>query len=98
MSRRTAFRKEAEEEIAEAVAWYEGRKRGLSGEFLRSLDAAIAKVERNPLHYPVVHGRLRRALLRRFPYALIYFVSEHEVVVIGCMHARQEPRRWHQRK
>jgi hypothetical protein len=71
-----AFRREAETEIAEAVDWYEARGRGLGAAFLRALDAALAAVQRNPAAHPVVFGRARRALLRRFPYSLVYVMSD----------------------
>jgi toxin ParE1/3/4 len=48
----------------------------LAAEFLRALDATIAAVERNPDQFPQVHGEKRRALLRRFPYGVIFSVSD----------------------
>jgi plasmid stabilization system protein ParE len=69
----------------------------LSAEFLRALDATVASVQRNPRQYPIIRNNLRRALLRRFPYSLIFTVSEDEVVVAGCAHWRQDPRRWYDR-
>jgi plasmid stabilization system protein ParE len=98
VSRRFVFRPEAEEEIFEAAEWYERRKLGLSAEFLRALDAVIAAVERSPHRFPRVHGEKRRALLRRFPYGVIFSVSDEEIVVLACTHARQNPKRWQRRR
>jgi plasmid stabilization system protein ParE len=53
---------------------------------------------RNPFQYSVVHGEKRRALLRRFPYALTYRASEDEVVILACLHARRDPKRWQRRQ
>ena len=89
------LRPEALDEIADAATWYEERSAGLSAEFFRALDAAIASVRRNPLQYPAIRGDLRRVLLRRFPYSLIFTASGEEVIVLGCVHWRQDPRRWH---
>jgi plasmid stabilization system protein ParE len=50
-----------------------------------------------PERFPVVRGTCRRALLRRFPYA-VYFVPTAEVIqVIACLHASRNPQRWQQR-
>jgi len=50
-----------------------------------------------PERYPLVRGSARRALLRRFPYA-IYFVATPELVsVFACLHARRDPRHWQER-
>jgi plasmid stabilization system protein ParE len=43
----------------------------------------------NPLIYPIVDGDLRRAPLRRFPYALFYLIEDGEVIVVALMHHRR---------
>ena len=94
MIRRLVYRPEAEQEINAAAEWYEARSSGLAAEFLRAFDAAVATVERNPLQHAAVNPRMHRALLRRFPYSLIFTVSEEEIVILACAHWRQNPRRW----
>jgi toxin ParE1/3/4 len=98
VTRHLVLRPEATEEILAATEWYERRGRGLAAEFLRAVDAALASVQRNPLQHPIVHREMRRALLRRFPYAVIYAVSETEIVVLACVHGRQHTRRWQDRR
>jgi toxin ParE1/3/4 len=88
---------EAEADLAEAHAWYQQRRHGLGDEFLRSVDAALAAMERLPEAYPAVHRDIRRALLRRFPYALFYRLVGGEVLVIGCFHAARDPKSWRTR-
>ena len=97
MTRRLVFRPEAESELAEALDWYETRGRGLGAEFLRALDAAIAVLQRHPTLYPVVFGAARRAVLRRFPYSLIYVIDNEDIVIAACIHSRRDPRRWQAR-
>lgn len=92
------FRPEAEAELAEAVDWYEARGRGLGAEFLRSLDAALSHVQRHPALYPTVFRQARRAVLRRFPYSLIYVVHDGFIVIAACIHGRRDPRRWQRLK
>ena len=97
MMRRIVFRPEAETELAEAADWYEARGQGLGADFLRALEAAITTVQRRPTLYPIVFGTARRAVLRRFPYSLIYLARDEEIVVAACIHSRRDPRRWQQR-
>ena len=97
MNRRVILRPQAEAELAEAIDWYESRGKGLGADFMRAVDAAIAAIGRNPDQYQIVKGQVRRAVLRRFPYSLIYVASEHEVTVLACFHGRRNPQRWIER-
>lgn len=92
--RRLLLRPRAELEAATAVEWYEARSAGLGTAFLGALDAALASIQRNPAMYPVVYGRVRRHLLRRFPYGVFYVEYPTEVVVLAVVHARRHPRIW----
>ncbi|HLM68258.1 MAG TPA: type II toxin-antitoxin system RelE/ParE family toxin [Longimicrobium sp.] len=87
-------RPEAEADIDAAFDWYEDQEPGLGAEFIRSVDAALASVERQPHAYPVIYRTARRALLRRFPYAVFYLVQNYAVEVVACMHFKRHPRRW----
>jgi toxin ParE1/3/4 len=94
---RLVVREAAEADIAEAARWYERRSPGLGGEFLRAVDVTLAEVTRMPERYPLVRGRSRRALLRRFPYAVFFVATPDLVSVIACLHARRDPRLWRER-
>jgi plasmid stabilization system protein ParE len=94
VSRQLVFRPQAELEIAEASDWYEAQERGLGVEFLRTVEACIASIQRNPLMHPKTYSIYRRAALRRFPYGIFYAVTDEEVVIVSCYHARRDPKRW----
>jgi plasmid stabilization system protein ParE len=93
MSRRVIFLAQAEAEVAEAFDWYETRGKGLGADFMRSLEATVASIQRIPTQYQIVKSQARRAVLRRFPYSLVYTASEHEIIVFACFHGRRDPRR-----
>jgi toxin ParE1/3/4 len=94
MSWRPAIRPRARLQIAEATDWYDNQSPGRGDDFLRSLQDTIESICRNPYQYQVLRGELRRALLRRFPYLIIYAVSGDEVTVLRCVHTHRDPRRW----
>jgi plasmid stabilization system protein ParE len=97
VSRAFVVRPQAEAELEAAAAWYADRARGLGAEFVRVVDAAFAAIHRNPLQFPVVHGTVRRAVIRRFPYSVLFTATEEEIVVLSLFHSRRDPKRWQSR-
>ena len=94
MSLELIIRPEAEADIADAFDWYEARVRGLGSEFLLVLDAVFNLIIRNHLIYPIIHRNVRRALTRRFPYAVFFVVEENRIVVLSVFHVKRSPRVW----
>lgn len=86
-------------DIEEAYKWYESQRPGLGEEFLAALRSVRDRVLAHPEAFPVVHRATRRALTpRRFPYALFYRAYGDRIVVVACMHAKRDPRRWQSRR
>jgi plasmid stabilization system protein ParE len=88
---------EAELDIGEACVWYETRRVGLGEESLTSVDACIERIRRHPVIYPVVHEAYRRALLRRFPYAIFFEYEGATAKVYAVFHTSRDPEKWRQR-
>jgi len=88
------FRPEAEADLNEAFLWYYERGQGLGAEFIRSIDAAVNLIARQPESQSTVHREVRRILLRRFPYGLFYRYDGSQVLVLGCFHASRNPQLW----
>ncbi len=91
------FTPEATRDIVEAYGWYEQRRAGLGEEFLSCIDACIGRICRTPETHAVIHESYRRALLRRFPYAVFYEYSEAKVTVYCVFHTSRDPGKWQQR-
>ncbi|MBA3404781.1 MAG: type II toxin-antitoxin system RelE/ParE family toxin [Gemmatimonadaceae bacterium] len=94
MSRKLAFTARASADIEDAHAWYDSQRPGLGSEFEQELDVVVRFLEQRPDAGPVVHRTLRRLLIRRFPYAVYYHVTETTIEVRGCFHLRRHPRTW----
>lgn len=97
MTYRLIIRPEAEAELAEAFDWYEHRVPGLGADFLVALDTAVDSILSNPLRHPVWYRSIRRALLRRFPYQVLFLVEEDTVTVIAVFHGARDPKHWQNR-
>lgn len=100
MTRREEFRPivlpEAEDEIREAILWYEERRKGLGMEFFGELESAMARVVATPLACQVWTDdtRYRRMVLRRFPYLLFYEVRKDVIEFVAVAHSHRRPGYW----
>lgn len=94
---RIAFLDEAEEEILEASAYCEAQAAGLGHASLDEIDDALERIGKFPAAGQIVRGRLRRHLLRRFPYALLYRTDPERILILAVMHLRRKPGYWQAR-
>ena len=97
MIRRLVLQPEAEDDIRSARRWYERQSPGLGNEFLRAVEASLAKVERTPELYATVDQATRRARVRRFPFAVYYEIEAERIVIYAVWHYRRDPTEWQQR-
>jgi plasmid stabilization system protein ParE len=87
-------RKQAKVEILEAFDRYFQNSPTAAQRFVVAVDEAIARIEEAPEQFPVIHGRLRRALLRRFPYAVYFKIYPSVISVVGVIHGHRHPDTW----
>ena len=97
MAAELIFAPEAETDIGEAFGWYENQRPGLGEEFLSCVDACIKKICRTPEIYAKVYKQCRRALVRRFPYAIFYEYTGETIVIYCVFHTSRDPRKWRDR-
>lgn len=83
------FHPEAEQEFVEAAVYYERRIAGLGERFGSELRHAIERLLEYPKLGSPIDSDLRRILLARFPYFLIYSFSPDLLRVIAMAAARQ---------
>jgi plasmid stabilization system protein ParE len=91
------FHTEAETEMNEAVDYLNGESLGLGDIFLDDIQHAINLITSHPEIAPVVEGRVRRKLLRKFPYSLIYSIVGEEIRILAVMHQHRRPFYWQHR-
>lgn len=88
---------EAEQDVGEAYDWYEHRRQGLGEEFLSCVEACIQRICREPELHTKVFEDYRRALVRRFPFAIFYEYSGEMVTVYCVFHTSRNPDKWRER-
>ena len=79
------FLTDAEADSEEAFDYYQQREAGLGEMFRLEIDRAVGLVQRWPESYQHLNTRLRRVVLRRFPYVIVYRLMEDHLRVVGIV-------------
>jgi len=89
----------AARELTEAAEWYEARQPGLGGRLLDQVEAGLAAIRERPASFPVLLDsppdlEIRRMLLPRFPYALIFIELPDHFRVVAVAHTSRRSGYW----
>jgi hypothetical protein len=87
----------AEEEMIEASLFYEAASDGLGSDFLADVQFGIDGLREHPHLGHAVGGGLRKMLLHRFPFSLIYSVEADAILIIAVAHFGRLPGYWRNR-
>jgi plasmid stabilization system protein ParE len=88
---------EAQAEFYEAFDWYEQRRAGLGVQFVDRVQEVFDRVSAAPHLYEQVFRDVRRAVIRGFPYLILYRVADQQVVVLAVFHGKRDPAVWKSR-
>ena len=91
------FHPDVQGEVGSAYQWYEQQRAGLGDDFLAALEGVYAGLQTTPAMHQVIYRDVRRALLRRFPYAVYYRAHPDRVEVLAVQHTRRDPSGWQTR-
>ena len=93
----------AEDELADAAAWYEARQSGLGASLLDLIDEAIERLLAGVLPSSPAPGvatakSARRVLLKRCPYSIVFYDRRSEFVIVAFAHSSLRPGYWRSRE
>jgi plasmid stabilization system protein ParE len=91
---RPEFHRLAERELNEAAQYYDGEEPGLGSSFLQEVDRCLQSIDADPEAGAPVRGSVRRRLLRRFPYALLYKIKPSGIRILAVMNLKRRPTYW----
>lgn len=97
MTLRIVFRPAAYSEFEAAAIRYDRQRRGLGEEFIFDIEQSLSRAATAPQRCPIVFGDIRRAVARRFPYAVYFRVRGDAMVVLAVFHGRRNPTIWQRR-
>ena len=88
---RLIFHPGTEADIADIVGFYAQRDRALPAKFRARLSEEIDGVLLFPHAGMMLFEEYRRVQLRRFPFMVVYLVSDHTIYVLAIVHVRRDP-------
>lgn len=95
MKRRTELRLEAEFDILNAAQVHEESRPGYGARFLDAVDDCLDAISGGPLLFPEVADGVRKALLRKFRYAVYFRVIDEDTIdVLAVAHQHQHEDTW----
>ena len=92
------YHPEATKELTSSIQYYEEKSIGLGAKFLDEIEVAIAQALAYPKSGSLLTKQDRRILLDRFPYEIIYDVSENIITITTVKHMKRKPGYWESRK
>lgn len=89
----------AQDDLTEAVTWYDEQNDELGDRFLDAVYEMLLRLEQHPFIYQKRFQEIRQATLKAFPFAIYYTVddSKQVVVVQAVLHTSRNPQIWKDR-
>jgi plasmid stabilization system protein ParE len=84
-------------EFDEAVDWYDRRRPGLGVTFVTKVREVLARIAADPQRHAPVYHDIRKAIVPKYPYVVLYREEPGEVVVISVFHTSRDPSIWRSR-
>ena len=84
------FGAKARAEFESAARWYEEKRKGLGAQFVLVVEAKLDSIRKNPELFPVVY-KYRRAIVKRFPFAIFFEALDKGINVLAIYHTSREP-------
>lgn len=94
------FLSPAEREFDDAIKYYEAELKGLGELFKNEIQRAILRIKEFPNAYPVLGTHVRRCLISKFPYGILYQhrESEGQLIIVAIAHLHRRPDYWKSHK
>jgi plasmid stabilization system protein ParE len=91
---RVVFTRIATQELEDAVRFYELEYVGLGRRFKEEVRKTALRVAEYPKAWTIERGEVRKCLLHKFPYKLMYSVEEDHILIIAVAHQHRKPDYW----
>ena len=91
------FHPEAEAELNLSLDYYESIEPGLGYDFALEVYETIQRVVDFPKAWTTLDGEVRRSLVKRFPYSVLYSEEADGILILAVMNLHRAPDYWKHR-
>ena len=91
------FHPDAEAELNAAIDYYEDIEKGLGYDFSLEIFSALERIMAFPKAWLVIEDGIRRSLVRRFPYGILYAEEKDKIYIVAVMNLHRDPEYWKHR-
>jgi len=92
-----SFHPEAEIEFNISIDHYEECKQNLGLEFANEVYKTIQRIIDFPNAWQILDNDIRRCLANRFPFGVIYYQRDDEIIILAVMQLNRKPDYWKER-
>jgi len=94
MNYKLQYSPEAKSELQESYDYYCSKSVRVGDNFLEKIEETVAFILRYPTMFPVTIRNIRKAVVHKFPYLILYFIEDENIFVLSIFHTKQDPQKW----
>lgn len=89
-----SFQRQAQQDLLQAAQYYDEQLPGLGREFADEVYRNLEQLAENPGMGRVTAASTKTWQMRKFPYGIVYRISDDALIVVAISHHRQKPDYW----
>ncbi len=93
MKRNLKFTFRANVDTIVAYEFYESKRKNLGERFLNELENCYKSIVLNHTTYKVVHTIYRQAVVKKFPFVILYSVDEKDIIITAIFNTSKNPKK-----
>ncbi len=82
---------DAEKDISTSTDFYEYKQKNLGKRFFNMVLKSFELILKNPYAYPKTNNNLRKHVMQKFPFVILYIVGETVIQIIAIFHTSRNP-------
>jgi mRNA-degrading endonuclease RelE of RelBE toxin-antitoxin system len=84
----------ARREYDEAKEFYQTEQLGLGSQFKEQIRHSLLRIQQYPQAWQSERKEIRRYLVHKFPYKILYSIQDNKIVVLAFAHLHRQPYHW----